>query len=143
MYARRSYFGYRISDFRLLDSGFWILASVFLQACSDPVETRFVGLCVDGGDTVARCRCTYEMLETDLRQDIDDEFVSFVADFANWSVPPGGRSLEREAIMAKYDLSDEDFRYLAEVVGRTLIKAFNSCGDGPEWGPIPAPEAED
>jgi len=131
------------SGFRFPVSEFpFLISVVLLVACADPDETRFVSLCVEAGDTPARCHCTFEMLESELDRDLDDEFVSFLADFANWSVPPGGRSLEREELMAKYDLSEADFRYLTQVVGGTLINAFNSCGEGPERSPLSDPASQ-
>ncbi len=103
-----------------------IPAFLGLVACSDPMQTKFVGNCIDGGNSDDRCSCTYQLLEREVGT-IDDEFIDFVADFAKWSVKKGDEPLEKSDMMAKYELSEEDFHDLSGVVGNAMLRALNAC----------------
>ena len=101
-------------------------ALVILFGCSDPERNRFVQLCVDNGDSSPRCECAFDSLKKEIGT-IDAEFVDFVADFAKWGLREGDRGLDRFQIMDKYELKEEEFVDLAEVVGGTMIRALGSC----------------
>ncbi len=111
------------SQFRFAGALFILL---FLSACGDPIETKFVGNCVNGGNSDERCACTYEILSQEVG-DIDEEFVDFASDFAKWTVEQGEEPLEKEDFMVKYDLSEEDFHDLSGAVGNAMLRAFSSC----------------
>ena len=78
------------------------------------------------------------MLEEEIGE-MDDQYVSFVADFAKWGIAQGDQGLNREQIKDKYTLSEEEFRSRAQIVGSTMIRAFNICGAVPEQGPLDGP----
>ncbi len=115
------------------------MIAFIVQSCGDPQENRFVSLCVEAGDSNERCSCTFAMLEEEVGE-MDDQYVSFVADFAKWDLAQGGQGLNREQIKDKYTLSEEQFRSRAQIVGSTMIRAFNICGTVPEHGPLDGPQ---
>ena len=129
--------------------GIALFCAVSLSACDDPERTRFVGLCVESGDTDRRCGCMFEVLVSEVAAQggsedgtVDAEFIAFVADFAGWTQSDQGLTLQTAELKSKYDLSDDEFRFLAELVGGTMIAAFNSCDGGPRLGPLPVPDAQ-
>ena len=99
---------------------------VMLSACDSPEKSQFVSSCVGAGDSLQRCSCTFETLERDVG-DVDQEFVSFAADFAKWDVDPGESGLDRTQMMQKYELNDEEYRALAGEVGVAMLNALASC----------------
>jgi len=101
--------------------------AVALAACGDKIDNRFVRLCTDRGDTPYRCTCLLNTLKADVGE-IDEQFVSFVADFQKWNVPDGGVGLDRFGIMAKYDLNEAEYKELTVKVGTSLSKGYQQCG---------------
>jgi hypothetical protein len=104
------------------------IALITLFGCSDPERGRFVQLCVGNGDSSSRCECAFDSLKREVGT-VDAEFVDFVADFAKWGLREGDVGLDRFQIMEKYELSEDEFVDLAEVVGGTMIRALGSCRD--------------
>ena len=78
------------------------------------------------------------MLEAEIGE-MDDQYVSFVADFAKWGIAKGGQGLSGEQIKQKYALGENEFLSRTQTVGSTMIRAFNICGPGPEEGPLDGP----
>ncbi len=115
------------------------IIALSVQSFGDPQERQFVSLCVEAGDTSARCGCAFDMLEAEIGE-MDDQYVSFVADFAMWGIATGGQGLSGEQIKQKYALGETEFRSRAQIVGSTMIRAFNICGSGPEEGPFDGPQ---
>jgi hypothetical protein len=104
------------------------LALLALSACegSDPERDRFVALCTAKGDTEALCDCTFRALEIEIGE-VDASVVDFVADFAKWNADLAANDLDKEAILDKHQLTEEDYRLLAEQVGGAMLKGFNQC----------------
>ena len=102
------------------------LFSLMLFSCGDANKVRFVGLCSDSGDSQTKCSCTFDRLQSDVGE-IDEEFVNFVADFAKWGLEDGEAGLDNEALIEKYDLSQEEFQDLTLLVGSTMLQALSTC----------------
>ena len=100
---------------------------VALTGCGDPEKIRFVDLCSDNGYSQGQCSCMFDTLENDV-EDIDDEYVSFLADFAKWDYEDNGGGLDRAQMMEKYQLSEDEYVELTVIVGTTLPQAIQLCG---------------
>jgi hypothetical protein len=103
-----------------------VVTLAILFGCSDPERSQFIQLCIDNGDASERCTCTFNSLREEVGK-IDAEFVDFVADFAKWGLREGDKGLDRFQIMEKYELKEEEFLSLAELVGGTMIRALGNC----------------
>jgi len=99
---------------------------LMLAACGDPNKIKFVGLCSEAGDSETKCSCTFDRLATDVGE-IDEEFVNFVADFAKWGLQEGEAGLDNEALIEKYELSEQEFQDLTLLVGSTMLQALSDC----------------
>ncbi len=103
-----------------------VAALALLSGCDSPEKSHFISQCVGAGDSTQQCRCTFDALEKDMGE-IDGEFVSFAADFAKWGARAGEPGLNREQMMQKYELNDDEYRVLAGEVGGAMLKALNKC----------------
>lgn len=98
-----------------------------LSGCGDPIERRFTALCTARENPHYRCSCMFSLLTEDMGT-IDEEFVTFVADFLKWNVPKGGVGLDRDGIMLKYEMSPDEYKEVTTKLGTSLNRSFNQCG---------------
>lgn len=107
-----------------------IVTGLSLASCEDPNRQKFALLCSANGDSIERCRCTYDVLEKKVGE-VDEEFVSFVAHFAKWDLEGTEAGLDRAALMERYDLNEEDYIEIAGATGAALLEGFNGCKAAP------------
>ena len=106
-----------------------VMVAGFLSACGDsggPEKDKFVSLCVKSGNTEMRCSCTFDLLEKDIG-DVDMDTVDFISDFSSWDMEGRQEALSRDEIIAKYDLTEDDYSLLTETVGHVMLKGYADC----------------
>ncbi len=106
----------------------WGAVLPLLFACSEtnPEQTAFIAGCMGNGDSEKRCSCTFDLLEEEVG-DVDMATIDFISDLSSWNMAGRTEAMSRDEIIAKYNLTEEDYILLTQSVGHVLLKGFRDC----------------